>query len=203
MATPIVYVFCGDNCRHEGMTREQIYTAIMQAVNEGTIGDIDAGFITTIKTINGTPLKFFVGEQAEYDALTDKDKKDLFAIITNDTMKEGLLQTIKDLQAATKANGEAIARINKAPAARAVNYNSGAITKAGFYYIDVRNINAPNYAFPIGLIYWQAGLFVRKIFGYMDSVLSFNMTDDGSIDILEGSSDVTDDFEIFVTQWGA
>lgn len=210
MATPTVYVICNQNCKHEGMTKEQILTAIMQAVNEGTIGDVDAGFITTIKTINDKALKFFVGEQSAYDALTDEEKTNLFAIITNDTTKEGIEQAIKDLQTATKANGEniaantaAITRITKAPAARAVNNTSGAITKAGFYYIDVRNINAPNYAFPIGVIYWQAGLFVRKIFGYLDSVLSFNMTDDGSIDILEGSSDVTDDFEIFVTQWGA
>lgn len=110
MATPIVYVICDQNCKFEGMTKEQIYTAIMQAVNEGTIGDIDAGFITTIKTINGTPLKFFVGEQAEYDALTDEDKKDLFAIITNDTTKEGLLQALEDLKTAAKTNAENIAK---------------------------------------------------------------------------------------------
>lgn len=103
MATPTVYVICDQNCKHEGMTKEQILTAIMQAVNEGTIGDVDAGFITTIKTINDKALKFFVGEQSAYDALTDKQKENLFAIITNDTTKDGLLQAIKDLQEAEKA----------------------------------------------------------------------------------------------------
>lgn len=98
METPIVYVICDKNCKFEGMTKEQIYTAILQAVNEGTIGDIDAGFVTTIKTINGLPLKFFVGEQAAYDELTAEDKENLFAIITNDTTKEGIIQAITDLR---------------------------------------------------------------------------------------------------------
>ena len=98
MNTPTVYVICDQNCKFEGLTREQILTAITQAVNEGTIGDIDTGFITTIKTINGTPLKFFVGEQADYDALTDEQKQNLFAIITNDTTKDGILNAIKTLQ---------------------------------------------------------------------------------------------------------
>jgi hypothetical protein len=98
MSTPAVFVICDNNCKYEGMTKEQIYAAIVQAVNEGTIGEIDTGFITTIKTVNGTPLRFFVGTQAEYDTLTDKIKQNLFAIITNDTNKEGLLSAISALQ---------------------------------------------------------------------------------------------------------
>lgn len=94
--TPKVFVICDNNCKYEGMTKEQILAAIVRAVNEGTIGEIDTGFITTIKTVNGTPLKFFVGTQAEYEALADK--QDLFAIITNDTTKEGLLGAFSTLQ---------------------------------------------------------------------------------------------------------
>lgn len=97
--TPTVYVICDQNCKFEGMTKEQILTAIMQAVEGGEIKDVDTGFITTIKTINGTPLKFFVGEQAAYDELSDDDKQNLFAIITNDTTSEGLLATIKEIYA--------------------------------------------------------------------------------------------------------
>ena len=100
--TPIVYVICDKNCRFEGMTKEQILTAIMQAVENGTISNIDAGFITTIKTINGVPLKFFIGEQAAYDELTAEEKKNLFAIITNDTTKEGFIRAIEDLQTRTE-----------------------------------------------------------------------------------------------------
>lgn len=96
--TPTVYVICDQNCKFEGMTKEQILTAIKQAVESGEIKDVDAGFVSTIKTINGLPLKFFVGEQAAYDALTEEEKKNLFAIITNDTTKEGLLSSIEELE---------------------------------------------------------------------------------------------------------
>lgn len=96
--TPKLYAICDANCRWETLSREQILTAIMQAINEGTISDIDAGFVQTIKTINGAALKFFVGTQAEYDALAAEQKQNLFAIITNDTTKEGLLNAITTLQ---------------------------------------------------------------------------------------------------------
>ena len=98
MTTPTVYVICDQNCKFEGMTKEQILTAIAQAVESGEIRDVDTGFVTTIRTITGTPLKFFVGEQAVHDALTEEQKKNLFAIITNDTTKEGLLAAIAELQ---------------------------------------------------------------------------------------------------------
>lgn len=107
-ATPTVYVICDQNCKFEGMTKEQILTAIAQAVETGTIGDIDTGFITTIKTINGTPLKFFVGEQAEYDALTAEKKAGLFAIITNDATKAALLEAIEELQTNYKTLSEGL-----------------------------------------------------------------------------------------------
>lgn len=98
MATPKVYVICDQNCKFESMTKEQILAAIMQAVNDGTIGDVDAGFITTVKTINGLPLRFFYGEQYAYDALSTEEKAGVFAIITNDTTKAGILKAIEDLQ---------------------------------------------------------------------------------------------------------
>lgn len=98
MATPTVYVLCDQNCKYEGMTKEQILAAITQAVNEGTIGDIDTGFVTTIKTINGTPLKFFVGSQVEYNALTEEQREGLFAIITDDATKEALFNALELLQ---------------------------------------------------------------------------------------------------------
>lgn len=95
--TPKVFVICDKNCKFEGMTKEQILTAIMQAASSGIITDVDAGFITTIKTINGLPLRFFVGEQSEYLALTAEQKKGLFAIITNDTAKAGFEEAIREI----------------------------------------------------------------------------------------------------------
>ena len=101
-STRTVYVICDANCKWEGMTKEQILTAIVQAVEGGAITDVDTGFVRTIRTINGQPLRFFVGEQSEYDALTDEEKHGLFAIITNDTTKEGILEAVEE--ALEKAN---------------------------------------------------------------------------------------------------
>lgn len=95
--TPKVYVYCDANCKWEGMTKEQILTAIAQAVSTGEITDIDTGFVQTIKTINGKALKFFVGSQSEYDGLSEEAKENLFAIITNDMTKDELLNTFNEM----------------------------------------------------------------------------------------------------------
>lgn len=108
MDTPKVYVLCDNNCKYEGMTREQILAAIANAVATGSIGECDTGFVSTIKTINGYGLKFFIGEQHEYDALTEEQKQNLFAIITNDTTKEGLLNAIEQLNEDLKTTVEQI-----------------------------------------------------------------------------------------------
>ena len=97
MNTPQVFVICNDNCKFEGMTKEQILTAITQAVEFGKIGNVDTGFITTIKTITGTPLQFFVGKQAAYEKLTTEQRHNLFAIITDDVTKENIEKALSDL----------------------------------------------------------------------------------------------------------
>jgi hypothetical protein len=75
MAERKYYVFCDMNCKFESMTKEQIITAITQAVNDGTVGDIDAGFITTLKEQNaGKGLTFWLGTTAEYNAIPDAQK---------------------------------------------------------------------------------------------------------------------------------
>lgn len=99
------YVFCGNNCKYEAMTKEQILTAITQAVETGEIKDVDTGFITRIVEQNkGVALYFWVGTQAEYNALETK-ADDCRYIITDDTTKEelataimGLTQSVETLQ---------------------------------------------------------------------------------------------------------
>lgn len=91
------YCYCENNCKYETLSKEEILAAIANAIETGTVGDCDTGFITTIKTINGQPLKFFVGTQSEYAALTVSQKQNLFAIITDDTTKEGILAAINEL----------------------------------------------------------------------------------------------------------
>ena len=53
---------------------------------------------TKIITINGIPLKFFVGLQAQYEELTDGEKENLFAIITDDTSKEEIENKLKIIE---------------------------------------------------------------------------------------------------------
>ncbi len=132
------YVLCEQNCKFEGMTKEQILTAITQAVNEGTIGDIDTGFITTIKTINDKALKFFVGTQSEYEALTDAQKANVFALITNDTTKEALLESIRRLEE-EKANTDDLRQMTY------VHITDGANIRFVFSYVSSGNPTIQSY----------------------------------------------------------
>lgn len=98
------YVLCDDDSRHESMTKEQILAAIKQAVETGTIGDCDAGFITKVKETNGgSYVTFWVGTRAEYNALLTIQRNCVY-IITDDTTNEDIEKAIAD---ATKAAEEA------------------------------------------------------------------------------------------------
>lgn len=54
-------------------------------VRNGSKGD--TGLVGSIETVQGTPLHFFVGTTEEYNALSQEQKVNLFAIITDDTTK--------------------------------------------------------------------------------------------------------------------
>ena len=45
-----------------------------------------------VYSISGVVVKFFIGTQAQYDALTEKQKNNLFPLITDDTTKEDVVQ---------------------------------------------------------------------------------------------------------------
>lgn len=51
----------------------------------------------SIVTTNGGILKIFVGTQAEYDALTEAEQANVFAIITDDASKANIENSIKSL----------------------------------------------------------------------------------------------------------
>lgn len=92
------YVLCGSNCKYEGMTKEQILTAIEQAINNGEITDVDTGFITNIKEQNaGVGLSFWIGSQAEYNALTEK-VNNCFYIITDDSTGADIADNFKEIK---------------------------------------------------------------------------------------------------------
>lgn len=99
MADVKVFVLDEGANQYEGMTKEQILAAITQAVNEGTISNIDAGFVTKIQEMNKRrALKFWLGTQAEFNALSAKEN-DTFYIFTDDpTIKDinEILDSIKE-----------------------------------------------------------------------------------------------------------
>lgn len=66
------------------LTREEIITLVTNIIETGTTGDIDTGFVTTVKEQNNhRGLKFWVGTKAEYDAILEHDTY-TFYIITDD-----------------------------------------------------------------------------------------------------------------------
>lgn len=98
------FVLCADNCRFEGMTKEQILSAITQAVELGEIRDVDTGFVTKIKEKNGgMQVTLWVGTQAQYNAIEVPDVNCLY-IITDD-------RTVQEMQDAIVSLQEKIERI--------------------------------------------------------------------------------------------
>lgn len=80
------------------LTEEEIITLVTNIVESGSVGDIDTGFVTKIVEQNRhRALKFWVGTQAEYDAI-DTIFANTFYIITDDTFKEDVLSAITNLQ---------------------------------------------------------------------------------------------------------
>lgn len=86
------YCFCDSNCKFETMTKEQILAAIAQAAENGLTIDEDAAFITKVKESNaGGMVTFWVGTQAQYNALEKVDKNCLYII--TDSTKEAALES--------------------------------------------------------------------------------------------------------------
>lgn len=118
MSTRPVYVICSDDCRFEGMTREQILTAIQQAVADGYVSDPDSAVISKIKEINksGT-AQVWVGTEAEFNAISPAPDCALGFIrtgadgtlyfCTDDTSYEVFLATVTE--EAARAASEAVA----------------------------------------------------------------------------------------------
>lgn len=93
------YVLCNSNCKFESMTKEQILTAIEQAISTGEIKDVNSGFVTTIKEQNANyGLKFWIGTTAEYNAIADK-RPDTLYILSDETTWEDMNAAFDELRA--------------------------------------------------------------------------------------------------------
>lgn len=101
------YVLCADDCKFEGMTKEQILAAIAEATG-ATVTDIDNAFISKIKEINkGETVQIWVGTTAEYNAIVANGEKrsDVIYIITDDAR---IAEIEKSFEATTEALQEQI-----------------------------------------------------------------------------------------------
>lgn len=109
------YVICDDDSKHEGMTKEQILAAITQAIETGSIGNCDTGFITKIKEQNcGGCITFWVGTQAQYNAIAEKANNCIY-IITDDTAtadtKAAFNAAVKAAEDAASAATDAVSTV--------------------------------------------------------------------------------------------
>lgn len=95
------FCFCSSNCKYETMTKEQILTAIAQALSTGKVENVDTGFITKVKEANGGRyVTFWVGTQAEYNALKEK-KTDCLYIVTDSAANQAMdmiAQEVKEMK---------------------------------------------------------------------------------------------------------
>lgn len=81
MSDRTYYVICEDNCKFEGMTKEQIIAAIAEATG-ATPTQIDDAFISKIKEQNHQGvMKFWTGTEAEYN-LIQQHESDVIYIIS-------------------------------------------------------------------------------------------------------------------------
>lgn len=93
------FCFCDSNCKFETMTKEQIIAAITQMMETGSVGNVDTGFVTTIKEQNaGTALTFWVGTTAQYNAIPEEERaKNCLYITTDDTTKEDFEKRVAEI----------------------------------------------------------------------------------------------------------
>lgn len=111
----------------ETMSREQIMTAIIQAVESGTIKDIDEGFITKIQDINHKKdISLWFGTREEFEALNTKAENVLY-FITDETTLEDIESLITNLEESNEAQSKAITEIRTqiTPQFEAIGWTGG------------------------------------------------------------------------------
>lgn len=81
------------------LTEQQIITLVNNIITTGSVGNIDTGFVTTIKEQNaGKALQFWIGTQAEYNAIAEP-VANMFYIVTDDPYKQNVQDAIDAINA--------------------------------------------------------------------------------------------------------
>lgn len=167
MAERNYYVVCDDNCRFEGMTKEQIITAIEQAIETGSVGDIDAGFITKIKETNrNAELKFWVGTQAEYNAISVPSQNTFYIITDSDDERRIINTVVAEIENSLLQNYSKII---------SGQYNGSQITLTDNRYTLISNLN-----------FVPKAIFINSDSGISYSVLFFRDDDISKICTSDG-----------------
>lgn len=92
------YVLDDNDCKHISLTKEQIYAAITEAIETGTITDVDTGFVTKIKEMNADKLlSFWIGTSAQYNTLTARDTNTLY-ILTDESTLGDAVEKVDELE---------------------------------------------------------------------------------------------------------
>lgn len=92
-----INVFALDEAKnnHLTMTKEQIYAAIFQAINEGTISDIDSGFVSKLLEKNqNTTVEFWFGTISQFEQIAEKKENTVY-ILTNDPTLDDIENNFK------------------------------------------------------------------------------------------------------------
>lgn len=119
------YCYCDSNCKYETMTKEQILAAIAQAVAGGNIFDTEAAIISKVKEMNaGGFVTFWVGKQAEYNALGSTDANCVY-IITDNTWQSDVETLFRNhIDEKGNPHGLTIEMIGAAPASHVTDKNN-------------------------------------------------------------------------------
>jgi hypothetical protein len=99
MPDPIYYALDENNNRIQTLSKEEILSAIAQAQEAASVLDYEGAFITKIRELNANKdLQFWIGTQAEYNAISPKAKNVLY-IISDDNHKEEIIEGIENIAA--------------------------------------------------------------------------------------------------------
>lgn len=94
------YGFCENDCRREVYTKEQTVALLQAAIDNGSLASCTGNvIISEVQEINkNVGLKFWLGTQAEYNAI-ESPSADVHYIITDDTTLQSLNEAVTALQA--------------------------------------------------------------------------------------------------------
>ena len=124
-----VYGICDNNCKHPVYTREEVLAILQQAINDGTLQNIDADAAAIKKVMSengGADVKFWTGTEAEFNALDPAPNATFFiprraadgtVYICIDDTKISSMPTAEQVQAAIDGTEKAENAANEAKTA--------------------------------------------------------------------------------------